>query len=63
MKFGQLIEYPKRNISIQKSCSKWGKETSFRLFFFFKKKVLYEVKASGRYILIALNLAYNKNKF
>ena len=30
MKFGQLIEYNKRNIFLQKLCRKWGKETSFR---------------------------------
>ena len=28
MKFDQLIEYKKRNISLQKLCKKWGKETS-----------------------------------
>ena len=28
MKFGQLIEYFKRNIFLQKSCRKWGRETS-----------------------------------
>ena len=28
MKFGQLIEYNKRNIFLQKVCRKWGKETS-----------------------------------
>ena len=33
MKFGQLIEYKKRNIFLQKLCAKWGKETSSRLLF------------------------------
>ena len=28
MKFGQLIEYNKRKIFLQKLCWKWGKETS-----------------------------------
>ena len=28
MKFGQLIEYNKRNIFLQKVCRKWGKKTS-----------------------------------
>ena len=28
MKFGQLIEYNKINIFLQKLCGKWGKETS-----------------------------------
>ena len=35
MKFGQLIEYNKRNIFLQKLCRKWGKETSFRPLFIF----------------------------
>ena len=30
MKFGQLIEYNKRNIFLQKLYGKWGKETSPR---------------------------------
>ena len=37
MKFGQLIEYNKRNIFLQKLCGKWSKETSSRLFLFLKK--------------------------
>ena len=28
MKFGQLIEYIKRNIFLQKLCGKWGRETT-----------------------------------
>ena len=36
MKFGQLIEYSKRNIFLQKLCGKWGRETSSKPFF--KKK-------------------------
>ena len=28
MKFGHLIEYSKRNIFLQKSCTKWGIQTS-----------------------------------
>ena len=35
MKFGQLIEYLKRNIFHQKLCRKWGNETSFRPRFIF----------------------------
>ena len=35
MKFGQLIEYHKRNIFLQKLCRKWGNETSFRPRFIF----------------------------
>ena len=37
MRFGQLIEYSKRNISLQKLCRKWGKGTSSRPFYFLKK--------------------------
>ena len=37
MKFDQLIEYKKRNISLQKLCKKWGKETSSGPLFIFKK--------------------------
>ena len=37
MKFGQLIEYNKRNIFLQKLCGKWDRETSFRPIFIFKK--------------------------
>ena len=28
VKFGQLLEYKKRNIVLQKLCGKWGRETS-----------------------------------
>ena len=35
IKFGQLIEYNKRNIFLQELCRKWGKETSFRPLFIF----------------------------
>ena len=35
MKFGQLIEYNKRNIFLQKLCRKWGRETSSRPLFIF----------------------------
>ena len=38
MKFGQLIEYNKRNIFLQKLWGKWGRETSFRPLFYFLKK-------------------------
>ena len=66
MKFSQLIEYDKRNIFIEKSCRKWGKETSFRLLVvFWKSIILGKSKWSARqfhYILVALKLACNKNK-
>ena len=35
MKFGQLIEYNKRNIFLQKLCGKSGGVTSFRPLFIF----------------------------
>ena len=37
MKFGQLIEYNKRNIFLQKFFRKRGRETISRPFLFFKK--------------------------
>ena len=39
MKFGQLIEYNKGNIFLQKLCGKWGRETSSRPLFIFLKKL------------------------
>ena len=30
IKFGQLIEYNKRNIFFQKLCGKWGREISLK---------------------------------
>ena len=33
MKFGNLIEYDKINTFIQKSCRKWGRETSSKPLF------------------------------
>ena len=39
MKFGQLMEYNKRNIFLQKLCRKRGKETSFKHLFIFKKNL------------------------
>ena len=38
MKLGQLIEYNKRNIFLQKTCRKWVRETSSRPLSAFKKK-------------------------
>ena len=37
MKLVQLIKYNKRNIFLQKSCGKWGRETIPDLFYFLKK--------------------------
>ena len=45
MKFGQLIEYDKRNTFLQKPCRKSDKETSSYPFCFFEK-ALYGVKTS-----------------
>ena len=39
MKFGQVIRYNNRNIFLQKSCIKWGRETSFRPLFGFLKSL------------------------
>ena len=64
MKFGQVFEYNKRNIFLEKSWRKCDRETSSKSLFF--NKALFEVKASGaalfQYISIVLNLAYSKNK-
>ena len=35
IKLGQLIEYKKRNIFLEKLCGKWGRETSSRPLFIF----------------------------
>ena len=65
-KFRQLIEYNKRNIILQKSCRKWGRETSSSLCFVLQKNfTLGKIKWSTawfHYISIAPKLAYNKNK-
>ena len=49
MKFVQLIDYNKRNLSLQRLCRKWGKVTSSRTFFiFFKKNLIWsESKCSS----------------
>ena len=69
MKFGQLIVSNNRYIFLQKSCIKWRRKTSSRPFLFFLKKLYMingdYVKWSGaqfQYILMILNLAYNKSK-
>ena len=41
MKFGQLTEYNKRNIFLQKLCRKWGRETSSRPPFMFSKSLIW----------------------
>ena len=66
MKFGDLIEYNKGNIFLQKSCRKWDRETGGRLLFlFWESFILGKSKWSAawfNYVLIALKLAYNKSK-
>ena len=66
MKLGQLIEYNKRNIVLQKLTRKWGRETSFRPLFIFWKNLMWGKSkwsaAQFQYISIAFNLAYNKSK-
>ena len=37
MKFGQLIEYNKENIFLQKIYRKWDKQTGFRSLFIFSQ--------------------------
>ena len=64
--FGQLIDYNKTNIFLQKFCGKGGRKTSSRpLFIFLESLIWAESKWSAgwfQYISIALNLRYNKNK-
>ena len=60
MKFGKLIKYNERNIFLQKSCRKWGSETTSRPRFIRGKSKW--PPAWLQYISIALNLAYSKNK-
>ena len=47
MEFDQLIEYNVKNIFLQKSCRKEAQRL-FPDLFFFNKKTLHEVKASGQ---------------
>ena len=66
MKFGQLIEYPKRNIFLYKLCRNRGRETSFRpLFGLLKSFILGKIKWSAAwfsYISMVLRSPYNRNK-
>ena len=47
VKCGQLIEYNKIKIFLQKLCGKWGKETSSRPFIFWKSLIWGESKWSA----------------
>ena len=40
VEFGQLIEFNKRNIFLQKLCRKQGRETSSRPLFIFSKSLI-----------------------
>ena len=66
MKFGQLAEYNKGNIFLQKSCIKWGREISSRPLFVFLKSFTWgksKLPATCfHYISIVHKLAYNINK-
>ena len=66
MKLGQIIEYKKGNIFLQKLCRKWGREISSRPLFIFEKNLIGGKSkwsaAEFWYISITLNLAYNKNQ-
>ena len=41
VKFGQSIEYNKRNIFLQKLCGKWVRETSSRPLYIFWKSLIW----------------------
>ena len=67
MKLGQWIKYNKRKIFLQKLCRKWGRETSPRPLFIFKKSFIWGKRKWSaaywfQYVSIALNLAFNENK-
>ena len=66
MKLGQLIKHNKRNIFLQKSCRKWGRKTSSRPLFVFRKSFILRKRkrpaAWFHYISIALESTYNKKK-
>ena len=63
MKFGQIIEYNSRNIFLQKSCRKWGREISSRPLFIFQKSFTWGKSkwsaASFPSLSIVLNLTKN----
>ena len=46
LKFGQVVEYDKRNVFRRKSCRNEAERLAADLFLFFKK-ALHEVKANG----------------
>ena len=66
LKFGQVIVYNNGNIFLQKSCRKWGRETSSRPLFVFLKSFIWGKSkwsvASFQSLSIVLNLVNNKNK-
>ena len=66
MKLGQLIDFNKRNIFLQKLCRKWVRETSSRPLIYFLICLIWgKSKCSAawfQYISIAHNLGFNKNK-
>ena len=68
MKLGQLIEYNKKNIFLQKLCRKCGKETSSRPLLFFNKKTQLNMKWKQVVCNLvsiyfnSLNLLYNKER-
>ena len=66
IKFGQLIEYPRRNNFSLKIMQKMSRNTRFKLLFVsLKNFILGKSKWSAAwfyYISIALKLAYNRNK-
>ena len=58
MKFGQLIEYKMRNIFLEKSYRKCGRETIFKIFFKKSKLGIYLDQYSK--VLYILFLLYGK---
>ena len=66
MKFCLLIKFRMRNIFLQKSCRKWGRQISSRPLFVFKKSFTYGKKQLVNTLVIRYwqtsTLTYNKNK-
>ena len=62
--FGQLIKYNKSYTFLQKSCRKWGRETSSAPLFAFWNSFIWgkSKRSAAQYILIDLNLAYETIK-
>ena len=64
LEFDQVKEHNKRNTFLQKSCRKWGRETSSAPLFAFWNSFIWgkSKRSAAQYVLIDLNLAYETIK-